>query len=120
MYVDEKRYYRFDLSEILPILDDAVPFFFRYDGFEIYESSWNKMALGILESIDRRNPKSSEELLALQYCWSKTAPFSLTKRTNYTPFKGIYLNTNHTSTHSMMSIQRILEAYGIDAPNVIF
>ncbi|MFA6796738.1 MAG: hypothetical protein WCR63_04140 [Bacilli bacterium] len=54
VYVNDKRYYLFDMTEALPILDDAIPFFFSYDGIEVNESSWNKMALGILEAIDKK------------------------------------------------------------------
>lgn len=53
-------------------------------------------------------------MLNIKYSWSKTKVFSKIKRTNYTPFRDLYLNTNHTSTHALMSIQCLLRAYDVD------
>ena len=115
-YINGKRYYEADLSEALPFVDDCVPYLFRYKEIEISCSTWNKMTLGILSALDAKSPKSTEELLSLKYSWSKQSPFSPEHRTNHVPFKDVFLNVNHTSTHSMMSIQTILAAYGVD-PN---
>ena len=72
------------------------------------------MALKIVQELDKRNPKTDDYLLNIKYSWSKTEVFSKIKRTNYTPFRDLYLNTNHTSTHALMSIQCLLRAYGVD------
>lgn len=109
-----KRYYEFDVGDTLPILDNCIPYFFRYGNIEIYESSWVHLTLKILEAIDSLSPKTDDYLLGLKYWWSKTEVFSREKRTNYSQFKDIFLNTNHTSTHALMNIQCLLKAYGIE------
>lgn len=119
-YINEKRYYQVDIAEKLLILDETIPFLFKYKNIEIYESSWNKMALGIVTELDRLYPKNEEWFLGLSYWWSKTEVFSKVKRTNFTPYKNIFLNTNHNSTHSMMSIQCILMAFGVDLQECLF
>lgn len=114
IYVEGKRYYKFDMTERLPLLQETIPHLFRYRTIEIKESSWNRMTLKILNALDAQNPKTEEELLSLTYSWSKQSVFSKEKRTNHTKFKNLYLNTNHTATHSMMSIQVLLQAYNVD------
>ena len=120
IYENGKRYYVLDMTKNIPVLDNAVPYYFRYKDIEIYESSWNKMTIKILNAIDENNPKSIENLLSNKYYWSKQDVFSITKKTNYTKFKGLYLNTNHTSTHAMMSIQCLLRVYDIELTECYF
>ncbi|WP_373435832.1 hypothetical protein, partial [Metamycoplasma equirhinis] len=88
------------MSEMLPSLEDTVPYYFKYKDIEIYSSAWNKMTLEILTAIDNISPKTDEELLNIHYYWTKTDIFSVDKRANYTPFRNLYLNTNHTSSHA--------------------
>lgn len=120
IYDNNKRYYIFDMQTKIPILDNTVPYLFKYKDIEIYESSWNKMTLRILKEIDERNPKSNEELLSIKYYWSKQDVFSTIKKTNHTPFRDLFLNTNHSSTHAMMSIQCLLREYNIDLSECYF
>ena len=118
--IDEKRYYQFDMTEKLPILDDTIPYCFKYGDVEIYESAWNRMALRIVEEFDKKYPHNDYWYLTLRYGWSKTNVFSQTSQTNFSKFKNIYLNTNHTSTHAMMSIQCILQAFHIKLSECFF
>jgi len=120
IYQKGKRRYIFDMSDTQPVLDFCIPHRFRYKDIEIVSHAWNEMTVKILEAIDRINHKSDEELLNLTYSWSKTKPFSEKKLTNFTKFRDIYLNTNHTSTHSMMSLQMLLTFYGIPLKDVYF
>ena len=118
--INNKRYYEFDMKESLPLLENSAPYLFKYKGIEIYESTWNKMTLRILEMLDSINPKSEEELLSIHYSWSKQDVFCRTNRTNHTPYKGLFLNTNHSACHAMMSIQCLLKAYNIEAEQCYF
>lgn len=120
VYENGKRYYEFDMTEKLPMLDDTVPYLFQYKDIKIYESSWNRMTIKILEALDLINKKTEEELLSIHYRWSKQDVFSRTKKTNYTPYRGIFLNTNHSSCRAMMSIQCLLGAYGIKLDECYF
>lgn len=119
-FINGKRYYEFDMTEKLPILDNTIPYYFRYKDIEIYETAWNRMALKILEALDSKYPKQEAWYLTMEYSWSKTEVFSRIKRTNFSPFKNIYLNTNHTSTHAMMSIQTVLEEFGVKLSDCFF
>ena len=119
-FIKGKRYYEFDMTEPLPILEETAPYLFRYKDIEVCSMSWNKMTIGILTEIDNRNPKTEQELLSIKYDWTKAVIFSKTPKTNYTQYKGLYLNTNHTSTHSMMNIQGLLRAYGIPLSECFF
>ena len=112
--INGRRYYEYNVDEKLPLLDNAIPYYFQYQDIEIYDNRWAHLALKIIQELDRRNPKAEEYLLGLHYSWSKTDVFSKTKRTNYIPFKNLFLNTNHTSTHALMSIQCLLRAYGVN------
>ena len=115
-YFNSRRYYKFDLTTKVPVLENTVPYYFKHGEFEAYESAWNRMAILILTYLDSKNPKSENDLLSLKYPWSGKNIFSKESRINFTPFKNIFLNTNHHSTHSMMSIQDILRIYDVD-PN---
>lgn len=83
VYQNNKRYYVFDMETSLPLLDNVVPYFFKYKDIEIYDSNWNRIAIKILEAIDKINPKTDEELLSIKYFWPNTPVFSKTKRTNF-------------------------------------
>ncbi len=112
--IDGRRYYECDVSDKLPILENTIPYYFSYKDIEIHDNKWGHLATTILTELDKRNPKSDDYLLGLRYDWSKADVFSKSKRTNFTPFRDIYLNTNHTSTHALMSIQCLLRAYDVD------
>ena len=112
--INGRRYYEYNVDEKLPLLDNTIPYYFQYQDIEIYDNRWAHLALKIIQELDRRNQKTEEYLLGLRYNWSKTEVFSKTKRTNYTPFKNLFLNTNHTSTHALMSIQCLLRAYDVN------
>lgn len=119
-FVDGKRYYEFDMTTKLPVLENSIPYLFRYKEIEIYESTWNKMTVRIVEELDKLYPKSESYLLSLKYWWSKTEVFSPVPRRNFSAYKNIFLNTNHTSTHAMMNIQCLLEAFGVPASSCYF
>ena len=119
-YVDGRRFYEFDMTEKLPCLEETSPYLFRCKDIQVCCGTWNRMTLGILSELDRRNPKSDEELLSIKYEFSKCEVFSRTKKTNYSPFRDLYLDTNHTSSHSMMNIQCLLRAYGVDLSECFF
>ena len=104
----------------LPLLENTIPYFFKYKDIEIYEASWNKMTIKILKEIDKRNPKTEDELLKIKYYWSKQEVFTINKKINHYPFKTIFLNTNHSSTHAMMSIQCLLKAYNVNLSDCYF
>lgn len=112
--INGRRYYEYNVDEKLPLLDNTIPYYFKYNDIEIYDNRWTMMALKIIQELDKRNPKTDDYLLNIKYSWSKTEVFSKIKRTNYTPFRNLYLNTNHTSTHALMSIQCLLRAYDVD------
>lgn len=112
--IDGRRYYEYNVGEELPLLDETIPYLFKYNDIEIYENAWTHLSLALLTELDKRNPKTEEYLLGLKYSWSKTDVFSKTKRTNFVSFKNIYLNVNHTSTHALMNIQCLLHAYGVN------
>lgn len=120
IFIDGKRYYKFDMSTELPSLENTTPYLFKYQNIEICENSWGKMTLGIVKALDRIHPKDEDYLLDLEYPWSKTEVFAPRRRTNFTQYKKIFLNTNHTSTHSMMSIQFLLEAFDVNPSECSF
>lgn len=119
-YYKNRRYYKYDLTTQVMVLGNTIPYYFEYNGRRIYDSAWNRLTVKILEMLDEINPLPNETLLALKYSWSKTEVFSATKKTNFLPFKDIFINTNHTATHAGMSIQLLLKTYGVDPADCIF
>lgn len=118
-YVNGKRYYEVDLANRELSLENTTPYLFQYRDIQIQSGSWNRMAVAILTELDKRDPKTDEYLLSLKYYWSRTDVFSREHKTNFSPFRDLYLNTNHNSTHAVMNIQCILDAYGV-RPNECF
>ncbi len=113
-YFNNKRCYKYDLSNEIMVLQDTIPYLFEYNGIQIFEHAWNRLTVKLLEALDSINPIPVEQLLLLEYSWSKTPVFTREKRVNYSAFKDIYVNTNHTATHAGMNIQLLLETYGVD------
>lgn len=114
IYINGKRHYYFDIAEKLPLLECTIPYKFKYKEIEIIDSAWTSISLKILTELDKRNPHDRNWFLNLKYSWSSSVVFSETKRTNFVKFKDLYFNVNHTSTHAMMSIQCLLNAYGVN------
>jgi len=114
------RYYLVDLKIKEYNFENTIPYCCIVDGVEIYDSSWKGMIVKLCEYLDDVSPKPIEELLNISNFWGKQAVFSLVKKTNYTPFKGIYINTNHTAVHAMWTIQLLLDKYNIDLDNCKF
>ena len=61
-FINGRRYYEFDMTTKLPVLENTIPYLFRYKDIEIYESSWNKMAVRIVEELDKLYPKSERHV----------------------------------------------------------
>ncbi len=112
-YINNKRYYKCDFSQEVLVLQDTIPYCFEYQNYKIYDTAWNRITVKILEMLDEINPLPEEELLGLKYSWSNVQVFSSEKRVNFSKFKNIYINTNHTATHAGMSIRFLLRAYGV-------
>lgn len=113
-YINNHRYYKFDLSQEIFVLQNTIPYLFEYHGVKIYESAWNRLTLKVLELLDSINPLSDEDLLSLEYPWSNQEVFTTYKRVNCLKFKNLYINTNHTATHAGMNIKFLVDAYGCD------
>ena len=69
------RYYEYNVDEKLPLLDNTIPYYFKYNDIEIYDNRWMMMALKIVQELDKRNPKTDDHLLNIKYSWSKTEVF---------------------------------------------
>ena len=114
VYIDGKRAYIVDLSKREYSFECTEPIYFKYQDFEVFESSWKQLILKILIYLDEKSPKSQDELLSLKNDWGKQAVFSNTKLKNYVSFKDIYINLNHTALHAVRTIQLILNFYNVD------
>lgn len=119
-YVDGIRYYKINMNDKLVSLENSTPFYFEYLNIKVKERNWSSMTLEVLNELDKLSPKTKEQLLDIKYDFSKTKPFSETKGTNFKSFKDVFLNLNHTATHSFMNMQTLLVAYGVDLNKCIF
>lgn len=105
------RYYTINLMEQEYNFENTIPYCCIIKSVEILSSSWKGMIVKLCEYLDSINPKERQELLKVENTWGKQKVFSECKKTNFTAFKGIYINTNHTSVHAMWTIQIILNLY---------
>lgn len=113
-YIGGIRHYVVDLKEKEYSFENTVPYCINIYGEEIFDSSWKNIIEKIVVHIDKINPKTIDELLAIKNTWGKQAVFSQTAKANHIPFKGIYINANHTAVHAMWTIQLLLNEYAID------
>ena len=111
--INGKRYYKEDLTKRDFIVECAVPYCFKYEDIEIYESAWTRMLTSVLKVIDAKNPKRSDELLKIENDWGKQKVFYEKEQSNTIEFKGIYFNLNHSAVHSLWTLQLLLKVYGI-------
>ena len=114
VYIDGCRHYVVDLKTKEYTFENTVPYCINIYGENIFDSSWKNMIEKVVNYIDRINPKTTAEMLAIKNSWGKQAVFSEEKKANFIPFKGIYLNGNHTAVHAMWTIQLLLQEYSID------
>lgn len=114
---NNERFYVESLTERNFVLDGATPIYLMVGDTYLSERSWIGLIPKIAIHFQKLNPKSPEELLEYRTPWSKTQIFTYEKKTNYSPvFDSMYINTNHTSVHSMWLIQDLIKFYNID-PN---
>lgn len=114
VYINGCRHYVVDLKTKEYSFENTVPYCINIYGEDIFESSWKNLIGKIIVHIDKINPKTTDELLAIKNSWGKQAVFSQDKKANHVPFKGIYINANHTAVHAMWTIQLLLNEYSID------
>ena len=114
VHIEGCRYYLVDLKTKDYYFENTVPYCCVIDKVVLYDSSWKGMIVKVAEELDRLSPKTEEELLGMSNSWGKQDVFSLKKKSNYQPFKGLFINTNHTAIHAMWTIQLLLSEYNFD------
>ena len=117
-----KRYYEFSMEKKIYgyELENSIPYLFKHKDFVVQTSKWNQLAFGIVKHFNELNPRTEEELLQIQYDFSKTPVFSKDKRINFTQYKNLYLNTNHSSGHSFKSVQILLKFFDVNLSDCYF
>ncbi len=114
VHVDGCRYYIVNLKEKLYDYECTIPYCITINGVTMYDSSWKNLIPRIVEELDSKNPKSKNELLSIVCDWSKQCVFGETKKSNFVPYKDIFINANHTALHAMWIIQLLLKEYNVD------
>lgn len=120
VHIEGCRYYVVNLKAKEYLFENTLPYCCVIDRVAIYDPSWKGMVFKVAEELDRINPKSTEELLNMKNSWGKQEVFGLKKRSNYQPFKDIFINTNHSAVHAMWTIQLLLNEYNVDLDKCIF
>lgn len=120
--INNKRYYEFNFSKKIYgyELENTIPYLFKYRDLVVQTSRWNQLAVQITQYLYEKNPKNDEELLSVHYDFSNSPVFSREKKTNFSSFKHLFLNTNHSAGHSFRSIQTILLFFGVDLSECYF
>lgn len=120
--INNKRYYEFDFSNKIYSceLENTIPYLFKYGDLIVQTSKWNQLAVQIVTYLYEKNPKTDEELLSIRYDFSNTPVFSKEKKTNFSSFKHLFLNTNHSAGHAFRSIQTILSFFGVNLSECYF
>lgn len=77
--------------------------------------SWSQLILQLVNYLQNRFPKTTEELLNFKSDWSKACVFSDHKSFNnmVEMDNGLYVSVNYTSTHSLWIIGDLLDFYGV-------
>ena len=121
VYVNHRRFYSLDLTQEYNNLENSIPKLFKYKDIEISSNSWGEMSVRIVEELNKFNPKTTEELLSVQYPFSREYEvFSKEKKCNYSECLGLYLCTNHGSNRALSAIKTLLTFYGVDLKDVYF
>lgn len=120
VHIEGCRYYIVDLKAKEFYFENTVPYCCVINRVVLYDSSWKGMVLKVAEELDRVNPKTEDELLAMRNSWGKQDVFSLKKKSNYQPFKGLFINTNHTAIHAMWTVQLLLNEYDVNLDDCKF
>ena len=120
--INDKRYYEYDFSKKIYSyeLENTIPYLFKFRDLVIQTSKWNQLAVQVTTYLYEREPKTDEELLSIRYDFSNSPVFSREKKTNFSSFKHLYLNTNHSAGHAFRSIQTILLFFGVDLSECYF
>lgn len=120
VHIEGCRYYIVDLKQKEFYFENTLPYCCVINGVELYESSWKNMIFKVAEELDRVNPKSEDELLSMRNSWGKQEVFGLNKKSNFLPFKGLFINVNHTAVHAMWTVQLLMNEYGVNLDDCKF
>jgi hypothetical protein len=116
-YYDSKHCYSIDLLQKEYFLDNTSPILFIIDGKEVDEKSWGRLLERISNYLINKHSPEIKFLLNMQIDWSKQAVFMESSQivAHLGPLvNGLYINTNHTSTHMCWLLQDILKAFNED------
>jgi hypothetical protein len=114
-YINKRHCYFLDLNSREFALDHTSPVRLEIETYRIDESSWSRLLEKVSNYLIEKYPKPKDEYLDIQFSWSKQYVFTQTKTssTSFGPLKnGIFVNTNHTSTHLLWLIQDLLLLFG--------
>lgn len=121
VFQGKKRFYIEDLTEKDYSLENTTPYQLEIDGKIIQGRAWGNFLIDVVKVLLQTSNKTLEELLQFRSSWSKTAIFSIQKKTNFKPLnEELYLNCNHTALHSCWLLQELLDFFNIDKKSLNF
>jgi len=121
VYIHGLRFYKIDLSTVRTTwFENTTPYCLVVNQEVFHEHAWGSLIIRVLELIDTLHPKTIGELLSIENDWSKQAVFDTQEKSNYSPYRGIFINVNHNATHSVWTLQLLLNEYGIDLESCEF
>lgn len=120
VYIENERYYTFDLSERRVDLESTRPLFVRIDGKVLESHTWANLIVMVFNYVIAKKNCSSEMLLKFTTEWSNSSVISTSKyaRTCFDLKNGLYVNTNHTAVHCYWLIQDFLQYCSYDLSEV--
>ena len=119
VYIDNHRFYTFNLSERRFDLENTRPFYLKLDGKVFEEHTWGKLIVMVYNYLIEKNELSQKNLLDFNVDWSKSEIFMVNQK-NHACLKlsnDLYVNTNHTSVHCYRLIQDFLLYLDYDLSN---
>ena len=112
---DKQRYYVESLTERDFSLECSTPYYFSNKAKVIKEKSWVNIIVKIANYLYTEKAIEKETLINYRTSWSKSAMFSVEKRTNFLKIDcGLYINVNHSAEHSVWLIQDLLDLFKIN------
>ncbi len=108
--------YEVDLTKRTWDFECSTPIRFFWNNFVIRDTSWKNLFPKMADLFFEHAPISKEQAVSFVFDWGKQNLFYETNsKSNLMPLSnGLYINCNHTATHSVWAIEDMINLFSLD------
>lgn len=116
IYVNQRHFYKIDMDKRNYTLENTKPYTFSINDQHFKSNKWGRLVEEVSNYLIETYNPTREELINLSLEWTSQSLYieERTLAAHLGPLiNGLFINTNHTSTHLMWMLQDLLAKFNI-------